>query len=108
MDLPGGTIDTPLGPARWVHLSGDATTIPWPLWPMADPAGGLLWFEGGALWTDETGWEDGSEPALWASEDAVSPRYEIALPANGDDFARRDRPSSDGRPISARRRPPVR
>lgn len=83
-DPPGGTIDTPLGPARWVHLSGDATTISWPLWPMADPAGGLLWF--GAT---ETGSEDGSEPALWASEDAVSPRHQVALPASTR-FARLD------------------
>jgi hypothetical protein len=38
-DVPNGTIDTPLGKARWVHLTGDPTTLSQPYAPMITPSG---------------------------------------------------------------------
>jgi hypothetical protein len=79
-DLPGGTIDTPLGTARWVHLSGDQEALP-PLQSMAAPDG-LVWFDMGQL-ADESrgGWECAPRrPRLWTSADVTSTRTEHPLP----------------------------
>jgi hypothetical protein len=53
--IESGSLDTPLGPARWVHLQGDHTTMP------DDPA--LLPAPGGYVVLDE------SPPELWSSPD---------------------------------------
>jgi hypothetical protein len=63
-DIEQGTIDTPIGRARWVHVRGDPTTPALPLTPMPGP-NGLLWFDG---------------DRLWASDDAISERTELPLP----------------------------
>jgi hypothetical protein len=46
-DIPSGSLDTPLGPARWVHLSGDAETLPDILRPVPVPGGYVSLDEGG-------------------------------------------------------------
>ena len=80
LDVPGGTIDTPLGPARWVHLRGDQEAL-----PSAPMIGrdGLLWFYGGRS-ADPSGPPDCAsiEPRLWTSTDAVSTRVEHRLPVD--------------------------
>jgi hypothetical protein len=37
--IDSGTLDTPLGPARWVHLSGDDETLPGTMKPIPVPGG---------------------------------------------------------------------
>ena len=95
-----GTLDTPLGPARWVHLRGDDTTLPASLDPVAGPSGGYISLEwdntpprlwrspdlitwaseplpiearwGGLTVVDETLWVSAAEPvSLWSSVDAL-------------------------------------
>jgi hypothetical protein len=68
--IPSGTLDTPLGPARWVHLSGGPSTLPDPLTPMIGRDGRLVWFDPG--WT--------GSPRLWTSDDTLSIRSEHPLP----------------------------
>ena len=63
-----GTLDTPLGPARWVHLSGDDTTLPTWLDPVPDPSGGYISLD----------W-DSTPPRLWRSPDLITWAFE-ALP----------------------------
>ena len=86
-DLPGGTIDTPLGKARWVHLTGDPTSLPGPLQPTIGPSS-LVWFDfGGDMSCPSAGSASlcGTSTAarLWTSDDAVSARTEHALPVAG-------------------------
>ena len=83
-DLPGGTIDTPLGKARWVHLTGDPTSLPDPLQPTIGPSG-LVWFDyGGDRYCPSSGSASpcvtSTAARLWTSDDAVSARTEHALP----------------------------
>jgi len=56
--IESGTLDTPLGPARWVHLQGNHTTMP----DLPDPVpvpGGYVVF-------------DESPPELWSSPDLLT------------------------------------
>ena len=85
-DLPSGTIKTPLGRVRWVHLSGNPNTLPDPLQPRVGPSG-LIWFDGGGS-REIPCKESGSQgictaaPRLWTSDDAVSGRVEHPLPVD--------------------------
>jgi hypothetical protein len=88
-DVPHGEIDTPIGHARWIHLTGDPTTLPDPLVPMAGPSG-LIWFDNG--WTRNVPCEDPEARTpctaapgvrLWTSDDALGPRVEQPLPVSG-------------------------
>jgi hypothetical protein len=80
VNVVGGTIDTPLGPARWVHLSGDREGVP--AAPMIG-RDGLVWFYAGRP-ADQVGPADCApiEPRLWTSSDAVSARVEHRLPVD--------------------------
>jgi hypothetical protein len=86
-DIPNGVIETPIGPARWAHLTGDPETLPAPLWPIPGPDG-LLWFQGGRILPIPC--EGSSEPecpvrpGLWASADAISEQVERRLPIESE------------------------
>ncbi len=64
-DVTSGRMDTPIGPARWVHLSGTADTLPDILEPVAVPGGYVSLDEGhehsscqsdGVCWAPATLW----------------------------------------------------
>jgi hypothetical protein len=91
--VPGGTIDTPLGTARWVRLTGDPLTLPEPLVPQLGRSG-PVWFDGGGARDIpcEDARADGPctaelPPRLWTAEDATSPRAEHALPVEAANAA---------------------
>jgi hypothetical protein len=104
VDLPAGaesgTSETPLGPARWVHLVGDLSSWPVDLRPLPGPDGGLLALDLGGSHPecevvleereneDGTGWmkvEDcPSPPGLWSSDDGLTWVHHD-LPARGVD-----------------------
>ncbi len=85
--LPKGVIETPIGRARWVHLSGSSTTLPGPLTPLPGPSG-VLWFDGGdhgPVRCEATGeLECLARPQLWMSADGVSERTELPLPVEAE------------------------
>jgi hypothetical protein len=98
--VDSGTLDTPLGPARWVHLRGDDATLPFELDAVPVSTGGFiardgavparLWRSpdlitwaaeplpmavelryGGLTLADDTVWLAAYEPALWRSQDSL-------------------------------------
>jgi hypothetical protein len=78
-----GTIDTPIGPATWVHLHGDRTTLPDPLTPQRALDGRLLWFGDGISGTcsdPALACSDRPKPNLTLSNDLVGPRETVTLP----------------------------
>lgn len=87
-DLPHGTIDTPIGQARWVHLTGDPRTLPDPLVPMIGPSG-LIWVDYGgprSFPCDDPEARSSctvdTRPGIWTSDDALGPRVEQPLPVD--------------------------
>lgn len=87
-DVEHGSVSTPLGRARWVHLVGDPASLPDPLQPMAGRSG-LVWFDwGGTRFVPCEGSTGGRQcevataPRLWTSDDALSTRVEHQLPAD--------------------------
>jgi len=83
-----GTIDTSIGRARWVHLTGDGATLPDPLVPILAPDGTLVWFSrggpGSACANDpkSASCTDPPSPALSVSRDALAPRETRRLPVD--------------------------
>jgi len=78
-----GTIHTPIGPATWVHLQGDRTTLPDPLTPRRALDGRLLWFRDGVSGTCSDpahACADTSKPSLTLSNDLLGPRETVPLP----------------------------
>lgn len=70
-DLEGGTIDTPAGPARWVHLTGTDGSLPFPFMVV------LPWGDGIASW-------DGYHGELHTSPDGIAwTRVEKDWPMRG-------------------------
>lgn len=59
--IESGTLKTPLGPARWVHLSGDESSLPRWLYGLARTPDGFVVPE----------W-DGTTTKLWRSPDLIS------------------------------------
>ena len=86
-----GMIDTPIGRARWVHVTGDAKSLPDPLVPILAPDGTLVWFGGGgpsvACYNDPKSatCADPPSPGLWVSKDALAPREARRLPIDVPD-----------------------
>jgi|GEM_PF-4651368 len=71
-DIPSGQLDTPLGPARWVHLSGDAETLPDILRPVPVPGGYVSLDDGHHSSTCPSGQSPCIYPAeLWFSPDLI-------------------------------------
>jgi hypothetical protein len=59
--IDSGTLDTPVGQVRWVHLRGDATTLPTGLWTLVvDPSGGYVVVD------------QSSTEGLWRSPDLIT------------------------------------
>jgi hypothetical protein len=84
--IENGRFESPLGPVRWAHLTGDAVSLPDPLTPQVGPDG-LVWSDRGGPrqlpCADEptrTTCAVTMPPRLWTSEDALAPRVEHALP----------------------------
>ncbi|MFN8622790.1 MAG: hypothetical protein U0869_18800 [Chloroflexota bacterium] len=81
--IEGGTIDTPIGPARWVHLTGPGT-------PPADSRVPVAWFGDGLLYVSYGTCADegelppcthpGSPPAIQTAPDALAPLTAHPLP----------------------------
>ncbi len=86
-----GLIDTPIGRARWVHLQGDAKTLPDPLVPTLLADGRLAWFDNGwpadaCLNDPSSGTCDEPSPAtLSISTDALAPRESSPLPVDAEE-----------------------
>jgi len=59
--IDSGTLDTPLGQARWVHLRGDETTLPPGYEPLVSTSDGYVALE----------W-DSTPPTLWRSSDLLT------------------------------------
>lgn len=83
-DITSGQLDTSLGPARWVHLSGDAETLPALLRPVPVPGGYVSLDEGGHGYGPCPAGEVCQFPAvLWSSPDLL--RWERRpLPVDAD------------------------
>ena len=64
-EIPGGidtgSLDTPVGPARWVRLRGDDTTLPTSMDPVPVASGGFATLDSGLLWRS-------SDLISWVSE----------------------------------------
>jgi hypothetical protein len=81
-----GIIATPLGRARWVHLSEGTTSQPDWLSPSVGPNGTLVWFAPGgsssACYNAPTtvACTDPPPARLWVSDDALAARVERHLP----------------------------
>ena len=66
-DVASGFLDTPLGRARWVHVSGDATSLPQEMVPIAWSSG---WVAPDSLDRDSFG--SMTRTLLWSSPDGVT------------------------------------
>lgn len=75
-DVESGTLDTPSGPARWVHLSGEWSTL-----PLLGQA--LPWPGGIAVFEPPEGVQEGRPARLWVSADGIDWQVE-PLPFLGD------------------------
>lgn len=81
--VESGPLGTPLGPARWVHLRGDATTLPSGLSPVPVPSGGYVTLDA----------PEGAPPRLWRSPDLidwVAEPLPMAISASFANVARAD------------------
>ena len=82
LDVESGTIVTPVGAARWVHLSGDSSSV---------PAGeAIRWPSGFAMFEPPDGRGQGSQftllnPArLWVSSDGIDWQLDERIPVPPD------------------------
>ena len=75
-----GTLETPLGQARWVHLSGDEATIPRRIRGLFNTSDGHMMLE-----------SDGTPAKLWRSRDLISWTWEpVDIDAEGGSPVRAD------------------
>ena len=63
--IESGTLETPLGPARWVHLSGDERAMPPQLSGLISTPDGYAVPEWGDRWFDD------GDAQLWRSSDLI-------------------------------------
>jgi hypothetical protein len=83
-DIPNGVIDTPLGQARWAHLTGDPESLPALDEPLPGP-NGLLWLDRVRIPCDGSSEQECPfRYRLWASADAISERSERSLPIESE------------------------
>jgi hypothetical protein len=69
-DVRSGTLETPFGPARWVHLTGDETSLPSEFaWLLSTPSGYVV---------PDIDSQTGGSKGLWRSPDLI--RWTLAEP----------------------------
>jgi hypothetical protein len=83
-----GSLDTPLGPARWVSLRGDETTLPLTLNPVPVRSGGFATLDSGRLWRSP-------DLITWSSEPMPIKGGDVQLSlADGTNWLRTIEPAS--------------
>jgi hypothetical protein len=84
-----GKLKTPLGAARWVHLSGDEDTLPPMLSPVAAPSGYVTIDWGERVTGSCDGPETCRRPAIWRSPDLITwSREPLPVVADGAELIR--------------------
>jgi hypothetical protein len=87
--LPSGRLKTPLGRARWVHISGDEDTLPPLFFPLAAPSGYVIADRGEGFLGHCVGRETCRRPAIWRSPDLITwSREPLPVEADSADIVR--------------------